>query len=611
MQQSEGKEEASDRLGPAMTKDDLEQYYATRMEELGITSVTVKFVPGFGKGLFALRDIAQGEWVFTEDPTLFFIDDDRRVRACSFCMKCLGTLEEQFIQFDQYKKSEEAEDDKGDVYSGLFDSSDDEGGSATEAQAQTEAVEANEEQSQATADKLSCYLCVPRYLEGRREAFEPAGLSLPFKEQATPVDMTAQTGWLPCQQGCGELYCSDECRSKAWQGWHKLICPKANPVLWELGADMKHDHPTNLHLGLKGVCAIVLRAERLQKEQGLSIEESIRSAALPFRALCSGLWWEVGDYQVEENTRRDWALSFHRLMLRAFPELSAPDSPYAPLFAIDFWARLCGALELNSMSLFSASLLAYYLDWIETQDKTSLSRAVIRQAGRSVWRRLEESEEVYAEGSGVAEIFVNMNHSCEPNMECTKEDDAQTHRLAFRAVRNIKRGEQLCINYMLSQQHNLDRQTRQIYLRIYGFECNCPRCLREQDLEQNDKRVSLEQRSASDKDDQLTDTYMDTAGESWQEAVGKPGSTLPWLEDSYVHLLPPPIYCIAIDPYLELNQGIKADMPPSIIELVVLAPLKGSGGTLLICFRTPVSVILILETSLRENAAEARYLSIE
>ena len=63
------------------------------------------------------------------------------------------------------------------------------------------------------------------------------------------------------------------------------------------------------------------------------------------------------------------------------------------------------------------------------------------------------------------------NHSCEPNVVKTRDGRV----MRFVTLRSVDKGAELCISYGHIEK---DVQERRETLRdIWGFECNCPRCI--------------------------------------------------------------------------------------------------------------------------------------
>ncbi|DAZ94478.1 TPA: hypothetical protein N0F65_003412, partial [Lagenidium giganteum] len=100
------------------------------------------------------------------------------------------------------------------------------------------------------------------------------------------------------------------------------------------------------------------------------------------------------------------------------------------------------------------------------------------------------------EGTALFPIICTMNHSCDPNCTALYTKDGDAHVVA---VRDIKRGEELCICYIDIDQ---DVAKREEHLREYQFKCFCARCAEERVVENsnspNGERNQIESRCSKE-----------------------------------------------------------------------------------------------------------------
>ncbi|GKT41620.1 putative protein phosphatase [Colletotrichum spaethianum] len=83
----------------------------------------------------------------------------------------------------------------------------------------------------------------------------------------------------------------------------------------------------------------------------------------------------------------------------------------------------------------------------------------------------DEGSELFGYGCWPAASY--FNHSCGPNVEKRREGRAWE----FRAARDVRKGEQLCITYLGGEEKKMSRDERMLTLRRnWGFECACKRC---------------------------------------------------------------------------------------------------------------------------------------
>ncbi|KAG7390708.1 SET and MYND domain-containing protein 5 [Phytophthora boehmeriae] len=86
------------------------------------------------------------------------------------------------------------------------------------------------------------------------------------------------------------------------------------------------------------------------------------------------------------------------------------------------------------------------------------------------------------EGTSLFPIICTMNHSCDPNCTVLYTKNGDGHVVA---VRDIKKGEELCICYI---DVDMDVKARETNLREYKFKCLCSRCVDERkELERSNR----------------------------------------------------------------------------------------------------------------------------
>jgi hypothetical protein len=78
-------------------------------------------------------------------------------------------------------------------------------------------------------------------------------------------------------------------------------------------------------------------------------------------------------------------------------------------------------------------------------------------------------------GSAPLTIHNSMNHNCEPNV--TSMSSTNDHRVSIVAIKEIKKGDELCLSY-IDESLNVHQRRRLLYDN-YLFTCNCQKCLRE------------------------------------------------------------------------------------------------------------------------------------
>jgi hypothetical protein len=86
---------------------------------------------------------------------------------------------------------------------------------------------------------------------------------------------------------------------------------------------------------------------------------------------------------------------------------------------------------------------------------------------------------------GIYELTSNFNHSCAPDAEIVLNGDS--NGLRIRALRAMKRGEEVKINYLDSDTSDMpgDHHKRHALLQKFGFTCQCSLCLLQKEFPYN------------------------------------------------------------------------------------------------------------------------------
>merc|ERR1712204_147925 len=74
---------------------------------------------------------------------------------------------------------------------------------------------------------------------------------------------------------------------------------------------------------------------------------------------------------------------------------------------------------------------------------------------------------------GLASFF---NHSCRPNVELMDKMETQTGYGMFRTVDNVRKGNELCIQYADANRFETFEEKQAYLMFAYGFYCNCALC---------------------------------------------------------------------------------------------------------------------------------------
>lgn len=92
------------------------------------------------------------------------------------------------------------------------------------------------------------------------------------------------------------------------------------------------------------------------------------------------------------------------------------------------------------------------------------------------------------EGTGLFPLISKLNHSCVPNASV---DFSSNNTGVVTATREILPGEEICISY-IEEEDERGFEERQTALVDYQFECDCPRCEKENPTKGKQKKRKAE-----------------------------------------------------------------------------------------------------------------------
>jgi hypothetical protein len=190
-----------------------------------------------------------------------------------------------------------------------------------------------------------------------------------------------------------------------------------------------------------GIKATKQHRKALQKALMQPISPEIMSFCL------SGILWK-------HNKPQDW---------ESLLALAEDDTPY---------------LDADNLVAFTRSylhLLAILpLQLLPSVDPKMLFLLSSRDAHNAFGIRSLEDEGSEYFGYGCWPAASYFNHSCGPNVEKAREG----REWCFRAGKDVRKGDELCITYLSGQERKLSREQRMKMLREnWGFDCACLRCV--------------------------------------------------------------------------------------------------------------------------------------
>ena len=329
----------------------------------------------------------------------------------------------------------------------------------------------------------------------------------------------------PCRfasTGCIYVFCSKACENAAWESWMNVCCrgnmekqPKKAfdqflQAPWVVnGIDLTDTHAMAWRL----VCIAISSSRR----QSISIEQAYAPIHQLIRAPLSKFFftyllaedWENKHNSInrdketpEETEIRRWNhFCKHREDQNKDPITVASRQLLTPQQKLDYnlkmavtlldqmigftqaereffteqrWSELLGAVLLNGQERSGNSpYVCEYLPWIRKQGDEA------KKATKEFHARLRQNNhepkdlDTSSRGQGIYAIGANFNHSCAPNIQvsyCDRNDET----LVVTALRDLEKGEEICISYISEDDCYTKRQ--QYLQEHYLFQCLCAKC---------------------------------------------------------------------------------------------------------------------------------------
>eukprot|EP00873_Tetraselmis_striata_P025291 jgi/Tetstr1/445555/TSEL_033328.t1 len=470
--------------GRLQTREELDPkrvqtYYNSLTEGLPVAVLPTR--EGGGYGLFATRDIASGEVIFTEKALAGMQQAENRafVLACAHCHRFTGSLALQ---------------------AGLL------GSKISRAEIAGKAID-------------NSNLPDVSYLQPGQNAACSADAA---KAAATEAAV------IPCPAGCGEVYCSQACLEADSSNGHALLCTGPiddadHPLVRFKG----HACETNDIFLLAG--RALARAIQSWKSNGRDAE----AATLPLRCFHGRPWWDAvaaGDSNPELRQQcQQLVADSVGLFKEALVALGHWDDALASFVNEEFFSRLVGTFELNNIGIQMRSPLKAAIDSAMAGDNENVPAQVagllegLEQAAQAPGHDHHHSQDDSDDGSGggspgdsaggdsgdppesddedsagSAELGIHspdtlgffdgtglyalacmMNHSCLPSVKLLYPEDGRGTGVArVVALSDLLKGEEVYHSY-LDVKWPFPRRRRTLE-RSYGFVCACQRCSSEQ-----------------------------------------------------------------------------------------------------------------------------------
>ena len=186
---------------------------------------------------------------------------------------------------------------------------------------------------------------------------------------------------VPCENKCGELYCSSICADTHWKSGHKCLCTgkisaeeaERHPLI----AFKEHACATNeIFLLVADVFSRICCEVEKAKAEGIDdFSTAVNAAMSPFSRFVRGLWWEIAvppthcDHEAFKNVLRELVVDSHKLLS---PALDLREKGLETYLDVDYFSRTVGMFEQNNVGIRLENPIHKHVeDILSTEDKSS------------------------------------------------------------------------------------------------------------------------------------------------------------------------------------------------------------------------------------------------
>ena len=163
----------------------------------------------------------------------------------------------------------------------------------------------------------------------------------------------------PCQNKCGELYCSTICSETHWNNGHKCLCTgniseeeaQEHPLI----AFKTHACSTNeIFLLVADVFSRICCEVETAIANGTDITIAMNKAKSPFARFVRGLWWDVAvppknfDDEAFKGVLRKLVVESHKLLSSA---LNLTEKGFDKHLHSDYFSQTIGMFEQNNVGI--------------------------------------------------------------------------------------------------------------------------------------------------------------------------------------------------------------------------------------------------------------------
>ncbi|XP_055639300.1 histone-lysine N-trimethyltransferase SMYD5 [Toxorhynchites rutilus septentrionalis] len=293
---------------------------------------------------------------------------------------------------------------------------------------------------------------------------------------------------------CSEMYCSEQCLENALKYYHKVLCRDGEKDNKEHAINKIVEFWKKIHYPPEtSSITLILKIIGMFKqcddvsELHMKFKDFVSETTNEDLMICHKLLGENFADQINQ---------LYSLITVAFDTASDERLQW---FTLTGFQSLLAMVGTNGQGIGTSS----FADWVRNvseMDLTEKQRKSVDVLIDNLYTKLDDVVGSFLnnEGSALYSNQSKVNHSCAPNAEC--RFPYSNNVLALTTVRDIRKGEEICISYLDECSLERSRHSRQKkLLENYLFLCQCDKC----EMQVNDADET------SDDEDEEEDEEMD------------------------------------------------------------------------------------------------------
>eukprot|EP00439_Symbiodinium_sp_Y106_P083237 s150_g23.t1 len=349
--------------------------------------------------------------------------------------------------------------------------------------------------------------CLEAAQAGTLEDYLPGDPELLADLEGPEWQIRGRAQRVPCENGCGAVFCSEECAEAARrEGWHRILCvdlTEKQRQVWKCF----QQYSVKYHEQFIAAARVIAEIICLVKYSGVELWEAMayfsrfmKMSWLNMQNVPSMSTCQAGPLrgklaalaQGRKERRQQVVLASLELLVAILWE-----EQWSEVLSLDFYSNLIGQFSLSNVWVqIEHPLNEQFEERCRSEEFRRSYRGLIQACQEAVQKvraateepdqknpeetapSRKDSEEAFSlprfEGSALYPCVALSNHSCQPNFTMRYADGCFADMVALRKIRE---GDELNLAYV-SPSTPLPERISTLW-RNWGFVCTCRRCQEE------------------------------------------------------------------------------------------------------------------------------------